>query len=158
MLLAPNRLREVKVTYLASPGSRIVRDRVFHLSLEIGQQIFEPLKLLKGVGKVTLEFDRFIPPNYARELVQAMTAPKDAPVVAENIGTATDLGVDENLGEQPDSSNQHGGREDGTDLGPAETEGEKAEPSTKKGEGGERRRRWCYPFLLRVKALQLNLF
>ena len=130
LTLVPNGLREVKVTYSVF---NLTTGRVSSLDMRMGQEILEPLKLLKGVGKVTLLFNGLVSPDYRMELVQAMTSPKAGPTAAEQ----TDAGK-EDVGEQPGSTTQHGGREGGNDLGQFEAEREQAGPSTKKCKGGER--------------------
>lgn len=110
MALLPNRLRDVKVTYVdffvrPPPVARIVSD-LFSLSAclsnlamppkpRVRQKILEPLKLLKGVEKVTFVFKGRFSPDYVLELKGAMTAPKAATSASNN------MGVDEDVAEPP---------------------------------------------------------
>lgn len=85
--LLPNRLTDVKVTYMdffvRAPKRRV------------RQKILEPLKLLKGVEKVTFAFYDLLSPDYVLELKGAMTAPKAATSASNN------MGVDEDVAEPP---------------------------------------------------------
>lgn len=117
--LLPNRLRDVKVTYIDffATAHRFATDvnhpfllTPFLVTLAIPpeprmrQTILEPLKLLKGVGKATFVFDGRVSPEYALELEDAMTAPKAGSSAAEEAGTKDKTAVDEHVAERPAST------------------------------------------------------
>lgn len=103
--LLPNRLRDVKVTYVDFVRARrvatIINDpfclsaTLSHLALlpipRVRQKILEPLKLLKGVEKVTFVFKDRLSPDYVLELKGAMTAPKAATSASNNMGVNEDV-------------------------------------------------------------------
>ena len=138
--LVANRLRDVKVSYIdffcgESPGERIdssiatfgsiAANRLRYLKFRVAPEILEPLKLLKGVENVTLKFAGFVLPDYSRELKEAMTAPKDGTLVAEERGPSSDVDdeEDEKEGEekveilQPSITARKAGRMEGKEGG-----------------------------------------
>lgn len=127
LVLVPNRVREVRVTYHDtslmtaetllmtiphfSPRGAI-RNRIVRI-----ETILEPLKLLNGVAKFNFDFDGLPLPGVAKELkqalnalAQAMTAPKVKTLAAKEAGPSSDVGVDGDVAQQAGSSINDAGK------------------------------------------------